>query len=155
MDRRPREPTELLEESWQEFESPGPGRRHLCLDAIGDVLETGRLGQDDVERTVGRLVAVALAEEDHTTQESALHAVSTAAAHHELPYRLVEPLAAGADHFPPLLLEYVVGVLGATHDPAALPAVERFLSHPREGVRREAADAVYELEWSSRRQGTG
>lgn len=45
----------------------------------------------------------------------------------------------------PVLLEYVLGVLDSTGDRAALPAVERFLRHPRPGVRREAPDAVGEL----------
>ncbi|MFD4743512.1 hypothetical protein ACFWNR_36950 [Streptomyces virginiae] len=57
---------------------------------------------------------------------------------------MVAPLAA-ADGMEPLLLEYVLGVLGSTGDrAAALPAVERFPRHPHPGVRREAADAVKE-----------
>ncbi|MEU3916199.1 hypothetical protein [Streptomyces sp. NPDC029721] len=137
----------LVESAWQEMDGSDAGRRHLCLDAISDVLETGRLAQDRVERTVERLVAVALSGESHMVQEAALHAVCTASTYHELPYRVVEPLAAGVDGFEPLLVAYVLAVLGCTHDQAALPVVERFLGHPDPEVRREASDAVTELRW--------
>ncbi|MFI8235009.1 HEAT repeat domain-containing protein [Streptomyces sp. NPDC085900] len=81
-------------------------------------------------------------------RESALHAACTASTHYELPYRVVEPLAVGADGFEPLLLDYVLAILGSTHDQAALPIVERFLRHPHPEVRREAAESVNELRWS-------
>lgn len=80
-------------------------------------------------------------------RESALHAVCTASTHYELPYRVVEPLADGVDGFEPLLLGYVLAVLGCTHDQAALPIVERFLHHPHSEVRRDASEAVTELRW--------
>ncbi|MYS05193.1 hypothetical protein GTW71_01720, partial [Streptomyces sp. SID6041] len=100
-----------------------------------------------VERTVERLTAVALSGESYAVRESALHAVCTASSHYELPYRVVEPLAAGAGGFEPLLLPYVLAVLGSTHDHAALPNVERFLHHPHTEVRLEASEAVRELQW--------
>ncbi|MFJ6481219.1 hypothetical protein ACIQK6_14005 [Streptomyces sp. NPDC091682] len=104
--------------------------------------------QDDAVWVVERLVAVAVAlsVEGYELRESALHAICTAAASYELPHRVVAPLAA-ADGMEPVLLEYVLGVLGATGDRAALPAVGRFLRHHDSGVRREAADAVKELRW--------
>ncbi|MBP2037878.1 HEAT repeat domain-containing protein [Streptomyces avidinii] len=144
--------TAWIESAWKELkelkdlDGSDAGRRDFCLDAVSDILETGRLTQDDAERAVERLVTVALSDEGHQVRESALHAVCTASARYLLPYRVVEPLAAGADGFEPLLLEYVLGVLGATHDQAALPVVERFLQHPRPDVRKEAADAVRELD---------
>ncbi|MFF3619054.1 hypothetical protein [Streptomyces sp. NPDC002467] len=148
--------TTLIESAWEEWNGANAGNGDLSLDAIGDVLETGLLTPHDAERTVERLVAVALADVGHGARESALHAICTASVHHELPYRVVEPLAVGADAFEPLLLEYVLGILGATHDRAALPVVERYLRHPHPEVRREAADAVYELHWSpERRDSTG
>ncbi|MFI5766248.1 MULTISPECIES: hypothetical protein [unclassified Streptomyces] len=67
--------------------------------------------------------------------------------YYELPYRVVEPLAVGADGFEPLLLDYLLAILGSTHDQAALPVVERFLHHPDLGVRKGAAEAVNELLW--------
>ncbi|MGZ9930332.1 HEAT repeat domain-containing protein [Streptomyces sp. NC-S4] len=133
-----------IESAWQELDAPDTGRRDSCLEVVGDVLETGLLSQDDAERVAARLVAVALSDESYELRESALHALCTATAPYEFPYRVVAPLAA-ADGMEPVLLEYVLGVLGSTGDRAALPAVERFLRHPRPGVRREAADAVGEL----------
>ncbi len=136
----------MIESAWEELNSSDAGRRDLCLDAVSDILQTGRLAHSDVERAVERLVTIALSGESHAVRESALHAVRTAASpHYELPYRVVEPLAAGADGFEPVLLAYVLAVLGTTHDPAALPIVERFLHHPHPEVRREASDAVAEL----------
>ncbi|MEU3775677.1 hypothetical protein AB0F11_21135 [Streptomyces sp. NPDC032472] len=139
--------TELIESAWKELAGAETGRRDLCLDVVGDVLETGRLVQKDAEPVVERLVAVALSDELFPVRESALHAVCGAAMRYELPYRVVEPLADVADGIEPLLLGYVLAALGATHDEAALPTVERFLGHPHPGVREEAAHAAEELRW--------
>ncbi|MEU4171682.1 hypothetical protein AB0F46_32980 [Streptomyces sp. NPDC026665] len=135
----------LIESAWTEFNSSEAGRRDLCLDAVNDVLDTGRLTRNDAERVVERLVTVALSDEGRAVRESALNAVCTASTHYGLPYRLVEPLAAGVDTFEPLLIAYVLTVLGSTHDQAALPIVERFLRHPHSEVRRDASDAATEI----------
>ncbi|MFF3173589.1 hypothetical protein ACFVQ0_13270 [Streptomyces sp. NPDC057900] len=140
--------TALIESAWEELNGSGGGRRDLCLDVVSDVLETGRLTPGDAERAVGHLVAVALSDEPYPVRESALHAVFTASTRYELPYRVLEPLALGADALEPVLLEYVLGVLHSTHDQAVLPVVERFLRHPAPEVRREAAEAVNEVRWS-------
>ncbi|MEU7605631.1 hypothetical protein [Streptomyces sp. NPDC041003] len=140
-----RSPEEWVESAWQELDAPDTGRRDSCLEVVCDVLETGRLAQADAERAIERLVAVALSDESHTLRESALHAICTATTPYELPYRVVEPLAAGVDGFEPLLLGYVLAVLGSTDDRAVLPVVERFLRHHHPYVRSEAADAVNEL----------
>ncbi|MFD4139780.1 hypothetical protein [Streptomyces sp. NPDC058572] len=140
--------TALIESAWKELNGSDADRRDLCLDVVSDVLETGRLTQGDAERTVERLVMSALSGRGYPVRESALHAVCTASTHYELPYRVVEPLAVGVDGFEPLLLEYVLSILGSTHDQVALPVVERFLQHPHPEVRREAAEAVHELRWS-------
>ncbi|MFD3471946.1 hypothetical protein ACFWWM_37575 [Streptomyces sp. NPDC058682] len=152
----PKSPTAWIESARQELDAPDAGRRDSCLEVVSDVLETGLLARDDAARddaarddavrVVERLVAVALSDEGYELRESALHALCTATAPYELPQRVVAPLAA-ADGMEPLLLEYVLGVHGATGDRAALPAVGRFLRHPDPGVRREAADAVKELRW--------
>lgn len=139
--------TTLLASAWQDLNDSDADRAHLCLDAVSDVLETGRLTQYDAERSVERLVTVALADESYLVREAALHAACTAATHYELPYRAVEPLAVSADDFEPLLLTYVLAILSCTHDQRALPIVERFHQHPRADVRKEAADAVHELRW--------
>ncbi|MFF8262539.1 HEAT repeat domain-containing protein [Streptomyces virginiae] len=137
--------TALIESAWEELNGSDAGRRDLCLDLVSDVLETGRLTPNDAERAVERLVTVALSDEGYPVRESALHAACTASTHYEIPYRVVEPLAVGTDNFEPLLLAYVLAILGSTHDQAALPIVERFLHHPHPEVRTEAADAVNEL----------
>ncbi|MCX4802265.1 hypothetical protein OG594_11460 [Streptomyces sp. NBC_01214] len=147
----PKSPTAWIESARQELDAPDAGRRDSCLEVVSDVLETGLLARDgaarnDAVRVVERLVAVALSDEGYELRESALHALCTATAPYELPQRVVAPLAA-ADGMEPLLLEYVLGVHGATGDRAALPAVGRFLRHPDPGVRRAAADAVKELRW--------
>ncbi|MFC9883247.1 HEAT repeat domain-containing protein [Streptomyces libani] len=139
--------TALIESAREELNSSDVGRRDLRLEVVSDILETGRLAQNDAERAAERLVTVALSDEGYAVRESALHAVSTASTHYELPYRVVEPLAAGVGGFEPLLLAYVLTVLGCTHDQAALPIVERFLHHPHSEVRREASEAVTELRW--------
>ncbi|MGW1593717.1 HEAT repeat domain-containing protein [Streptomyces sp. NPDC002343] len=140
--------TALIESAMEELNGSDAGRRDLCLDVVSDVLETGRLTPVDAGRVVERLVTAALSDEGYPVRESALHAVCTASTHYELPYRVVEPLAVGADGFEPLLLDYVLAILGSTHDQAALPIVERFLHHPHPEVRKEAAEAVNELRWS-------
>ncbi|MFD9214584.1 HEAT repeat domain-containing protein [Streptomyces sp. NPDC059544] len=140
--------TALIESAWEELNGSDAGRRDLCLEVVSDVLESGRLTPDDAERAVERLVTVALSDESYPVRESALHAACTASTHYELPYRVVEPLAAGADAFEPLLLDYVLAILGSTRDQGALPVVKRFLQHPHPDVRKEAAEAVEELRWS-------
>ncbi|MEU6312885.1 hypothetical protein [Streptomyces sp. NPDC047014] len=139
----------LIASAWTRLEGP-PVDRSLWLDAIGDALDTGLPPQEEAERAVARLAALALAlpEEPPVVRESALHAICTASTRYRFPFALVEPLAAGADRFEPVLLVYVLGILADTHDAAALPVVERYLSHPEAEVRREAADAVRELEWA-------
>ncbi|WP_326592670.1 HEAT repeat domain-containing protein [Streptomyces sp. NBC_01294] len=147
--------TAVIESAWQELTAADTRRRDHCLEVISDVLETGRLTQDDAERAVERLVQVALSDEGHTLRESALHAIFTASTPYQLPYRVVEPLADGVDRFEPVLLGYVLGILCDTYDRAALPIIERFLDHPHPEVRREAAEAVSELSKLSAAAGRG
>lgn len=135
----------VVESAWEELDGAATRRRDLCLDVVSDVLETGCLATDDAERVVERLVLVALSPESCAVRESALHAVCTASTHYRLRYKVVEALAVGADAFEPVLLRYVLFILGATYDRAALPVVERYLRHPDPEVRREAAEAVDEL----------
>ncbi|MFD6969436.1 hypothetical protein [Streptomyces sp. NPDC059949] len=143
--------TAVIESAWQELTAADTRHRDHCLEVISDVLETGRLTQDDAERAVERLVQVALSDEGHPLRESALHAIFTASTRYQLPYRVVEPLADGVDRFQPVLLGgYVLGILCDTNDRAALPVIERFLDHPHPEVRGEAAEAVSELSAAGR-----
>ncbi|MFF4429171.1 hypothetical protein ACFYZ4_08345 [Streptomyces sp. NPDC001513] len=52
---RYRSPEAWVEAAWQELDAPDTGRRDGCLEVVGDMLETGRLSQDDAERAVERL----------------------------------------------------------------------------------------------------
>ncbi|MFJ4777174.1 hypothetical protein [Streptomyces sp. NPDC088762] len=54
--------TALIESAWTELNGSDASHRDFCLDVVSDVLETGRLTQDDAERAVERLVTVALSE---------------------------------------------------------------------------------------------
>ncbi|MFD4869190.1 hypothetical protein [Streptomyces sp. NPDC058412] len=47
---RYRSPEAWVEAAWQELDTPDTGRRDGCLEVVGDMLETGRLSQDDAER---------------------------------------------------------------------------------------------------------
>ncbi|MEV7674465.1 hypothetical protein [Streptomyces sp. NPDC088752] len=140
-----------VERARAEFDDPATPHRDFCLDAVGDLLEAGLLTREDAERAVGRMVALALSDdEDRTVLESALHAVCTAGTRYVLPLPLVAPLAAAADRFDPPLLAYVLSALGSTHDRAAVPLARRFLDHPRPELRREAEDALTEIRWQYR-----
>ncbi|KLJ00515.1 hypothetical protein WQ59_15330 [Streptomyces sp. KE1] len=131
------------------MDDPATARRDLCLDAVGDLLDTGGLPRAERERAVGRLVALALSARDDEVQESALHALCVAADHHQLSYAVIAPLAGRGDgegdNFSPVLLPYVLAALSATYDRRALPLVQRYLRHPHPGVRAEAAEALREL----------
>ncbi|WP_129842394.1 hypothetical protein [Streptomyces sp. RFCAC02] len=146
-------PTALIAAVPGESDGFGAGRRDLFLDTVGDCLDMGRPTPDEAERAVERLIAVALSEESRPVRESALHAVCLASTHHELPYRLVEPLAACADALDPPLLGHALAILGSTHDRSALPVVERFLRHCHSGVRAEAADELRQSRQPGREDG--
>ncbi|MFF5637425.1 hypothetical protein [Streptomyces sp. NPDC012825] len=144
-------PTARIEKAWREFEDPATPHRDFRLDEINDLLEAGLLPREDAERTVGRLAAVALSDdEDRTVLESALHAVCTAGTRYVLPLPPVAPLAAAAARFDPPLLTYVLSALGSTHDRAAIPLARRFLDHPHPEIRRQAEDALTEIRWRHR-----
>ncbi|MFC9584808.1 hypothetical protein ACFVJ8_18530 [Streptomyces yangpuensis] len=145
----------VIESAWRELDAPDTGSRDGCPEVVADILEQGLLERADAEQVAGRLVAVALSGEGYVLRESALNALGAGTTSYVLPYRVLEPLAAGADGFEVLLLEHVLPVLGCAGDRAALPVVERFLGHPDPAVRRGAADAVRELQWSLRRNREG
>lgn len=137
--------TALVASAWEAVDDPATARRDLSLDAIGDVLETGRLPQDEVERAVERLVTLALSAKGDAVRESALHALCLAVGQYRLPYRTLAPLAEHGDDFGPVLLPYVLAAVSSTHDRQALPLVQRYLRHPHPEVRGEAAEALHEL----------
>ncbi|MGA5575264.1 hypothetical protein ACPCK9_10515 [Streptomyces koyangensis] len=96
--------TALVTSAWEAVDDPTTARGDLSLDAIGDVLETGRLPRDEAERAAERLVALALSAKDDPVRESALHALCLSTGQYRLPYRTLAPLAEHGDAFAPVLL---------------------------------------------------
>ncbi|WP_329580094.1 hypothetical protein [Streptomyces sp. NBC_01361] len=109
---------EHLETACSELDHADTRQREVWADGLGDLLESGYLIQADAERVVGWLVQRAVSDVAYAVRESALHAVSEAGVQYELPYAVLEPLAANVDAFEPLLWEYVLFSLSATHDRA-------------------------------------
>ncbi|MGW7486622.1 HEAT repeat domain-containing protein [Streptomyces sp. NPDC054786] len=142
---------EQLETAWTTPAGADARQREVWADSLGDLLGSAYLTQADAERVVRWLVQWAVSDMDYAVRESALHAVSEAGVQYELPYTALAPLAANIDSFEPLLLEYVLCSLSATHDKRALRAVEPFLTHPDAGVREEAVLAMAELRETSGR----
>jgi hypothetical protein len=140
-----RQRLEQLETAWMELDHADTRQQEVWADGLGDLLESGYLMQADAERVVGWLAQRAVSDVEYAVRESALHAVSEAGVQYELPYVVLEPLAANVDAFEPLLLEYVLFSLSATHDKRARRTIEPFLVHPHVSVREEAALAMTEL----------
>ncbi|MFJ3640826.1 hypothetical protein ACIPRD_13830 [Streptomyces sp. NPDC090108] len=140
-----RQRLDQLETAWAELDRADSRQQEFWADDLGDLLESGYLIQADAERVVGWLVQRAVSDVDYAVRESALHAVSEAGIPYELPYAALEPLAVNIDTFEPLLLEYVLFSLSATHDKRARRSVEPFLDHPDVAVRAEARLAMTEL----------
>ncbi|MGW0964627.1 hypothetical protein [Streptomyces sp. NPDC002516] len=134
-----------LESAWTTLDSADVRHREVWADNLGDLLDSAYLQHADAERVVGWLVQLAVIDRDYAVRESALHAVAEAGVPYELPYAVLEPLAAHIDAFEPLLLEYVLFSLSATHDERARRSIEPFLSHPAAEVRGEAELAMAEL----------
>ncbi|MFD7795053.1 hypothetical protein [Streptomyces sp. NPDC059759] len=140
-----RQRLDQLESAWAELHRADSRQHEVWADGLGDLLASGYLLQADAERVVGWLVQRAVYDVDYAVRESALHAVSEAGVPYELPYAALEPLAADIDTFEPLLLEYVLFSLSATHDKRARRSIEPFLGHPDVAVREEAELAMTEL----------
>ncbi|WP_327364149.1 MULTISPECIES: hypothetical protein [unclassified Streptomyces] len=134
-----------LEAAWTMLNSADARQRELWADNLGDLLESAYLRHADAERVVGWLVQLAVTDGDYALRESALHAVAAAAVPYELPYEVLESLATHIYAFEPLLLEYVLFSLSATHDERARRPIETFLAHPDPDVRRDAELAMSEL----------
>ncbi|MDW8805085.1 hypothetical protein P1P68_09900 [Streptomyces scabiei] len=134
-----------LENARTELNAVDTRQQEVWADSLGDLLESRYLNQVDAELVVGWLVQTAVSDVDHAVRESALHAIAEAGVRYELPYSTLEPLAAHVSAFEPLLLEYVLFSLSATHDRRARRTIEPFLVHPDAVVREEAELAMTEL----------
>ncbi|MFE6962989.1 hypothetical protein [Streptomyces sp. NPDC057696] len=110
---------EQLETACSELNHADTRQREVWADGLGDLLESGYLIQADAERVVDWLVQRAVSDVDYAVRESALHALLEAGVQYELPYAVLEPLAANVETFEPLLWEYVLFSLSATHDKRA------------------------------------
>ena len=94
---------------------------------------------------MAELVAVAVVDGQDSVQEAALHACGEAVGYYDLPLALFEPLVPLMSGLSAELIGYVLGLLGATHDPAARPVIASFADHPDPSVREEAVEALAEL----------
>lgn len=74
-------------------------RREVWADSLGDLLASAYWEQDEAERAVGRLGQVAVSDTEYAVREAALHAVCEAGVRYQLPYAVLEPLAAHIDAF--------------------------------------------------------
>lgn len=74
-----------------------------------------------------------------------MNACGGAQACYDLPLALFEPLVPLMSRLSTVLIGYVLGILGATHDPAARSIIASFAEHADLSVRAEAADALVEL----------
>jgi hypothetical protein len=119
--------------------------RDLAADYLGDVLRGTSLEQADADLAVSRLVELLATENDLSVQESALNALADAFDHHELGLQVFEPVVPRMSAMTPALLEYMLYVLSATHDPNARPAIEAFSDHPDAVVRGYVTEALTEL----------
>lgn len=125
----------------------GTPDRDVVADRIGDLLRARALSAADAERVVRRLAACSVTETSYALRESALNAIAEAAVAYTLPYELLAPLAKRAHAVEqPDLLGHILFSLAATHDERARETAELFLGHPAPDVRREAAEAVRELD---------
>ncbi|AUG75734.1 hypothetical protein CFP65_0786 [Kitasatospora sp. MMS16-BH015] len=122
-----------------------PNRRDVAADSLGDLLRGTALDTDAAHLVVGRLVSLAVNEPETKVRESALNSISEAFNHHRLPLDLVEPLATAMTTMEPELLEHALYILGATHDPRALPLIEPFLHHLDPQMREDARLAAAEI----------
>ena len=124
---------------------PDPRVRALAADEASDYFRGGISGQAATETAVAKLVAAAVADDEDSVREAALHACHEAVSHHDLPLALFDPLVPLMPRLPAELIGYVLAILGATHDPAARPIIASYANHPNRSVRAEAAEALVEL----------
>ena len=124
---------------------PDSGVRAAAADEASDYFRGQIAGQGAAEAAVARLVAVAVVDGEEAVREAALHACGEAVGYYDLPLALFEPLVPLMSSLSVELIGYVLGILGATHDPAARPVIASFASHPDSSVRVEAAEALVEL----------
>ncbi|WP_433389168.1 HEAT repeat domain-containing protein [Micromonospora sp. KLBMP9576] len=124
---------------------PDPRVREHGAAEVGDCFRRYAGNQDNTEVAVTRLVALTVAETDERMRSSALSACADAATAYVLPLALFEPLMPLLPDLSAELTEYVLLILGLTHDPAARPIITPYLNHPEASVRLEASDALTEL----------
>lgn len=84
-------------------------------------------------------MAAAVEESDVAARESQLNAIGFS---FELELGTVEPLMPSLD---PEQLDYCLGILASTHDPAAEPTIVAYLQHADDRVRSDAQEALAEL----------
>jgi hypothetical protein len=116
--------------------------RELAAAYLGDVVEASSLSDGDHETVAAALVRAAVDEDNVSARESQLHAVTY---FFELSFRTVQPLIALMPTLDAEQIDYCLGILAATRDPAAEAAIRSFIEHSDERIRVSANDALTEL----------
>ena len=90
----------------------------------------GVLDPAEAEQAVAWLVDRAVDDPDQAVQEAALNALVSAHDGYDLPLRLFSRLRSELGTLPPVLAEYALYILAATHDLTVRPDIEAYLLHP-------------------------
>lgn len=130
--------TELVEQ----LQSENAKQRELAAEYLGDLLEGSSLAAADHNTIAAALVRAALDERDVDARESQLNAIASS---HELAFETVEPLTALMPSLDTEQLDYCLGILATTHDPAAEPTIKSYTKHPDDRIRTSAQEALAEL----------
>lgn len=120
-------------------------QRATAADNLADLLRSDALHQDEVERVIAGLVAVAASSQSAGTVEAALNAICDAFEHYRPPLKLVRPLTEASTIDEPVLLEAMLDILASTYDPAAGALISAYLGHPDPAVQLSAEHALAEL----------
>jgi hypothetical protein len=116
--------------------------RDVAADYLSDLLDGPSLSPADDDSIGAALVRSAIQEGNVDARESQLHAMTYS---FQLSFGTVEPLI----HLMPSLgaeqLDHCLGILAATHDPAAEAAITNYAEHPDDRIRASVKEALIEL----------
>jgi hypothetical protein len=119
--------------------------RELAAEELADFLEAGLLNKNEFRRVVRTLVGTALAETDPDVKESMFNALSSASMAPTVSSVNWDPIASSLDSLDPACLEHAFVILGFSGDTKYRTKIKRYLTHPDETIRLEAADALSQL----------
>lgn len=126
--------------------SDDPHVRDLAAAEIADYLQADLVPSVSLGKISRTLLAAALTETDETSRESLFNALSTAAEVSDTSDFDWAPLAERLDDLSVDCLEHALVILGFSGNRRYRAQVEKYLSHPFEGIRAAAADALAMLD---------